>query len=376
MSEIEYSELPIDELAQVLPPKPQTPYKIHTTMYPIKHLDQSYQIVAHHSPNSIAENILAHNNAAGFTGVLVVGQSGSGKTTMVTMLVHKLHTLAKTHYTVLHFSRNDIQNLHKIVTGLTKAINYILVFDDASFALKSLKKEQLNELAQTLTYIRHIVKGNVITIMNVHYGPAIDKFFRDVPFRLMTSIANEELQQYEDLFGSWAKWKLRDFAKHFHHMMIKGGWRFELSKWDRKVLSYETHKPFRLGLASEVNDLHYFVYHKESCNICDPERQEKTFTDHMQFVEDLYNSYGKKDVNSVLNLYAQTNKGIKTFTTRKQSLFNRIIDSDKINNFNWNDLVNYVKDNSVYKRHRAYIRKVPLADNTNIADLVNPDFRL
>ena len=159
-------------------------------------------------------------------------------------------------------------------------------------------------------------------------------------------------------------------------MMIKGGWRFELSKWDRKVLSYETHKPFRLGLASEVNDLHYFVYHKESCNICDPERQEKTFTDHMQFVEDFYNSYGKKDVNSVLNLYAQTNKGIKTFTTRKQSLFNRIIDSDKINNFNWNDLVNYVKDNSVYKRHRAYIRKVPLADNTNIADLVNPDFRL
>ena len=343
-------------------------------MYPIKHLDQSYQIVAHHSPNSIAENILAHNNAAGFTGVLVVGQSGSGKTTMVTMLVHKLHTLAKAHYTVLHFSRNDIQNLHKIVTGLTKAINYILVFDDASFALKSLKKEQLNELAQTLTYIRHIVKGNVITIMNVHYGPAIDKFFRDVPFRLMTSIANEELQQYEDLFGSWAKWKLRDFAKHFHHMMIKGGWRFELSKWDRKVLSYETHKPFRLGLASEVNDLHYFVYHKESCNICDPERQEKTFTDHMQFVEDLYKSYGKKDVNSVLNLYAQTNKGIKTFTTRKQSLFNRIIDSDKINNFNWKDLVNYVKDNSVYKRHRAYIHKVPL--ETNIADLVNPDFRL
>ena len=349
--------------------------EVHTTLFrdPQNPTGLPYPIVPKHSPNVIVKNMLTHNEIAGYTGCLVVGASGTGKTTWVRQLVHRLHTNSKISYTPIWFSKDEIQELGTIIKELPKGVNYILVFDDASYALEDLPKEKLNELAQTLTVVRHIVKGKVITIINIHYDKAVKKFFRAVPFRFLTSISIDELGQYEDLFGSRAKWKLRDFAYHYHTMMTEKQWSFELSAWNKKYLTYQVHKPFRLGLASEVNDMHYFVYCRESCSTCDPDLKEKNIISTEDFTNDLIKSYGLKDVRATLATYAYTHKGIKTFPTRKQALWNRISELDKNNSIDWKDVMDILRRLSLYKRKRSYIWKNP---EPNIGDLINTDFRL
>jgi hypothetical protein len=67
--------------------------------------------------------------------------------------------------------------------------------------------------------------------MNIHYSKAIGKYWRNIPFYFLTSISSEETQSYEDVFGSGAKWKLRDFSYLFHNMMLDG------RRMERKSLS-------------------------------------------------------------------------------------------------------------------------------------------
>jgi hypothetical protein len=340
--------------------KSDSPYSVPTTTFrdPITKVD--YPILSNHSPYPIIKKILKHNSVTGYTGIINAGQSGTGKTTWTKFLIHNLHQ-AMPAVVIDWFEQYDLVNIDNIINNLTKGVPHIIVFDDASFALDDLPKREINKLAQVLTRIRHVVKANVITIMNIHYSKAIGKYWRNIPFYFLTSISSEETQSYEDLFGSGAKWKLRDFSYLFHNMMLEGGWKVEIDAWKGKSYQYRTNKPFRVGLASELNRLHFFLYCRDSCGICDPDYATQRVISAPDMVDSLIASYNKNQVRSTLRYYMFCRKGnAEVIDRRVRSLWNTISDLDRKNDIDWQHVASVLDDTLKNKRKR-YINKKQVA---------------
>lgn len=331
------------------------PHGIPTTIF--THNGVKYPILSSHSPFPIVKRILTHNSVTGYTGIINAGQSGTGKTTWTKWLVHNLHKQMPS-VVVDWFDQYEIQNIDDVINGLTKGVPHIIVFDDASFAMDDLPKKEINKLAQVLTRIRHVVKANVISIINIHYSKAIGKYWRNIPFYFLTSISNEELGSYEDVFGSGAKWKLRDFSYMFHDMMLDGGWRIQIDAWKDEYYRYKTNKPFRIGLASELNRLHFFTYVKDSCAMCDKEFDTKRVLSARDLVEQLVSAYNKPQLRSTLRYYLLTRKGISSAVDRRvRSLWNTISDLDRKNDIDWNEVNAVLGETLVNKKRRIYTKK-------------------
>ena len=329
-----------------------------------------HTILGKYSPNIIAENILNYLDSAGFANVLNIGMSGSGKSTWANMLVHSLHS--KRSFSVHWYKRDEVKSFTKIINSLTKGINHIVIFDDASFALEEMKKDDLSDMAKKLTYIRHIVQANVIVIFNIHYSKAIKKFFRVAPFKFLTSIENEEVQSFQDLFGAYSRYKLSDYARYFKHQMLNKGWKVELDQWNNKFLDFKTDRPFRFGLANEITDLHYFVYLKDSCDKCrDPEDQEKVVASSKDLITYLVNKYGKRKVSAVLKYYGFTQHGIKGLDSDRTTLWHTISKLDKSNHYDWNEVISDVQLVLNKKRTRSYIKHPELIKNVNDINELN-----
>jgi len=331
------------------------PHTIPTTVFTFE--GTKYPILSSHSPYPIVKRILTHNSVTGYTGIINAGQSGTGKTTWTKWLVHHLHEQMPS-VIVDWFDQYDINSIDDIIHGLTKGVPHIIVFDDASFAMDDLPKKEINKLAQVLTRIRHEVKASVISILNIHYSKAIGKYWRNIPFYFLTSISNEELGSYEDVFGTGSKWKLRDFSYMFHDMMLDGGWRIQIDAWKDEYYKYKTNRPFRIGLASELNRLHFFMYSKESCAICDKEFDSKRVLSARDLVEQLVIAYNKPQVRSTLRYYLLTRKGItKAIDRRVRSLWNTMSDLDRKNDIDWNEVAEVLDDSLVNKRRRFLTKK-------------------
>ena len=267
------------------------------------------------------------------------------------------------------FDQYDINSIDDIIRGLTVGVPHIIVFDDASFAMDDLPRKEVNKLAQVLTRIRHEVKANVISIINIHYSKAIAKYWRNIPFYFLTSISNEELGSYEDVFGTGSKWKLRDFSYMFHDMMLDGGWKIEIDAWTGEAYKYKTNKPFRIGLASELNRLHFFVYVKDSCKICDKEFDTKRVLSARDLVEQLVQSYNKPQTRSTLRYYLLTRKGISSAVDRRvRSLWHTISDLDRKNDIDFNEVLQILDETLVKKRKRLYNKKNEQEDRVKLIE--------
>lgn len=327
---------------------------IKTTLYKDPNTGERYAIPVSMSPNPTIDRILTYVNRTGFCGILNIGMSGTGKSTWSRQLIHKLHT--KHNFVIHYHERDDIQKLDKIIQGLTKGLDHVILMDDASFSLEQLKREDMNKITQQLTYVRHETKGKVIVIMNIHYSKAISRFFRNVPFIFLTSITMSEVHAFQDVFPH-ARWKLRDFAWYFQQMMFNNRFVFDVDKWKGKRITYETDKPFRLGLALEGNAVHFYVYLREGCVQCDPEFTNKRVMNSQELVQQLVNSYGVEKTRSMLRTYSFTRHGIKTLDATRQSLWNTISEFDRSNQINWKN-VNKILDKQLTKRRpRSYLRK-------------------
>jgi len=336
---------------------------VKTTLFNNPSTGEKFTIPAIFSPNPLAKNILSYLENTGFVHVLSIGQSGSGKTTWTKYLLHQLHELKN--FQLHWYFRDEIQKLDKIIERLQKGISHVIVLDDASFTLEELPREKVNEVAKKLTYIRHEVKADVIIIMNIHYSKAIKRFFRSVPFTYLTSITMEEVNSFQDVFGGYSRYKLRDFSRYYQQMMLKKKWTIEIDKWNNKIQTYHTNKPFRIGLANEINYLHFFYYSKMGCEICDPDFQTKRVVDSANLVESIKAKYGKDRTRSMLYMYAFAKHGIKTMDSKRQSIWNLVADLDRSNPIDWTDVVKYLKKNMSKQRPRSYIKQNQYARNVN-----------
>jgi hypothetical protein len=276
----------------------RTPYY---TTYPWKQSNGeklSIPIPIRWHPLVVVKNIINHNKlSGGYTGIVEIGMSGAGKTTITKMIIHFIHKIGET-YIVRKFSGADMLNIDKIIASCVPGIPHIIVLDDASYVLQDAKKSDVSRLANALTTIRHQIKSRVIVIMNIHYSKAMLKFFRNQHFTFLVSVTPEELGNYSELFKGDMQ-TIHEFSRLYRSMYTKGYFRLPISTYDGTYLKYRTNDPFRICLVAEFTDLHYMLFPSERCDQCDPEEAELKAMDMEQIADYIYDRWGYRGGDAV-----------------------------------------------------------------------------
>ena len=233
-------------------------------------------LLRRHAVNGIIKQILVHNNNNQYTGCLAIGKSGSGKTTLTKRIMHGIHTAPEEwklprEYQFHWFTGEDMFKMPKIIKSLTKGVNHFIVFDDASYTLEDASKTEMAVLANSLTKIRHDVKGKCIVWMNIHYSKATKKFFRDVDFQFATSYTPNDRQNLIDIFGSD---RAVDTFANLYKTSSRHGW-FRVPYQGTKELIYTISKPFRPVLVMDTYT-HLTLVNRDECELCgkDPYNKE------------------------------------------------------------------------------------------------------
>lgn len=249
----------------------------------------------------IVQNILRHNKLMQYTGIVEIGMSGTGKTTLTRSILHKMHQMGE-NYRVLWFTGTDMLNIDKIINSCQVGLPHVFVFDDASYTMENARKEDVARLANALTTIRHHLKSRAIIFMNIHYSKATKKFFRNQHFTFLTSVTVEELGNYADLFKE-KMGVVRKFARYYNQSSLKGGFFLPVSSSRYEQLYYRTNEPFRIGLVAEISDLHFFLFDKQECETCNP-LTYKRLKDFSQLKDELVSKYGVSKIRSVLQFFS------------------------------------------------------------------------
>lgn len=218
---------------------------------------------------NICRRMITHNKSHGFTGCVLIGMSGSGKTTLTNTLLHYICDVYKENYIINWFNGQQLIDIDKHIKNLQVGVPHILVFDDASYTLEDAGKTKMASLANSLTTIRHHVKSRVIIFFNIHYSRATKKFFRNQHFTFLTSVTTEELGNLKDLFQDKMP-VVRAFAKKYRQMALNGEFYVPLDYYTGKSAKYKINEPFRIGMVSEITDLHFFLYPRSECEKCVP----------------------------------------------------------------------------------------------------------
>lgn len=310
----------------------------NTTRIRVPNFPDPFPIFQKHSPKAFANKILTHNHYTGYTGILTCGQSGSGKSTCVSMLIHLLHQ--EKHFAVHNYGAAELMNVDQIIKKMPKAPT-ILHFDDASYSLAEMSDTERNKLASGLTTIRHEVKNPVITFLNIHYSKALEKFFRDTSFKILTSISDEEMDNYQKLFGYKNKYKLFTFARRFRAMMLYGNFNVKIGSCE---YNYKTNTPFRIALVSELGKLHSMMYYKDGCAGCSTDYAPQTVMDTREFVDRLVKAYGKNKARAGLRWFLYFNQNMPHALERDhRNAFEMLNDLAHNSKINWQEVMELIE---------------------------------
>ena len=313
---------------------------------------KSIPLLQHHSVATTADAIIQHNTNNGFTGVNFIGESGTGKSTVMNTLIHRIHQ--KQEYAVHWFSDYDMTRLVEILDGLPK-VPTILVFDDATDSFHNLRDSEIKKIAKKLTRVRHDVQAPVIMFIAFHYSRALEKIFRNVSIKIMTSISDEEFVNYAQLFRSTEGYKLKQFERIYYNQTFHSTFSFSLSQWTGQKLVYKTNDPFRCALIAGVGKLRYMLYPAESCNKCasDAHRTKTNIIKSNELFEKLQNVYSDSLILQVLRQYLYTTKGIDVLPTNYRSLWKKLSYIDKNYFVDW-DAVSEQSDKLKKERKKGY----------------------
>ncbi len=140
-------------------------------------------------------------------------------------------------------------------------------------------------------------------------------------------------------------------------MMFRKQWTIEMDRWNNKTVTYKTNQPFRLGLACEGNYLHFFLYTKNSCAVCDPDFEKKRIVDPKEMVDQLTSSYGVQNARSIMRLYSFAKHGKKVLDSTRTSIWHTLSEFDKNNSVDWDDVNRILDETMVNRRKRTYVKK-------------------
>lgn len=258
------------------------------------------KMIRQHSVRSCVREILNHVKETGLVSVGILGKPGSGKTTLGLCLGHLIHDMADEPFAVKIFDKEGLLHLRETIAGL-EPMNHVLILDDLSFLAANASKQQLDQIKQTATEIRHLPGGQdvkIILILNWHYSKALDKYMRGTEFLFVTNVSSSENENLQQIFGKNYAQRIYEFQKMCSQAIVKKKFTFKLGK--AGYFTYAFKSPFIVTLFFNNSTLRYVVTPTRQwidpiCSICENTNKQqmvKSDVDLDKFAADLDYKFG------------------------------------------------------------------------------------
>jgi len=289
------------------------------------------KMIRAHSIIATAKEVLEHNRFFQVTRVGIVGNMGTGKSTLAMTLAHLCHKLADVPFAIRVFDEDALLNFKETIENLEPA-NYIIIIDDASFLSAQASKQKMDGIKQDITKIRHFpnqVDKRIIMVINWHYEYGLDKMIRSTDFRYCTSVGISDTENLTKLVGT----RYLQMIVQFQQMCVKATkapyiFSFMLG---RRSFDYNYRKPHIPVLFYNKHTLRFVVSPKRQfidpiCNLCGNSENKIVYSDvNMdQFLKKLDAECGPGSVKMALRAKLLSN-GINVYPPRAKRCM-RVID--------------------------------------------------
>ena len=256
------------------------------------------KMVRGHSIRSTVYEITEMVKTLDVVKINIVGDPGTGKTTLAKTIAHLVHKMSRIPFAVRVLNSDDLLNFEETLKTLSPT-NYVIIFDDVSFMGGSADRKQIEKVKEAFTKIRHLEGGQdikIIAIFNIHYSKALDKYLRMCNFEYFTSIGNSETENLGGKFGKTKKSSIYRYQKIWQQAYSTKKFTYQLSK--KYGHSYKLKDPFVPLLFHNMNSVRHVVSPKREwidpiCSKCSDSDKETEFDKDIEEI--------KKDVDYKFN---------------------------------------------------------------------------
>jgi hypothetical protein len=241
------------------------------------------RMVRNHSIRASVREIVTMAQSLDVVKINIVGNPGTGKTTLAMTLGHLIHKISEELYhvpfAVRVFDKEDLLNFEQTLRNL-QPVNHVLIFDDVSFLGAKADKKQIEIIKQNFTEIRHLPGGQdvkIVAIFNFHYSLSFDKYLRQCNFSYYTTVGSSELENMQRIVGIKYTPHLTKFQEMVNIALTTEQFTFKLGKKGKKF-TYSYRKPFIPVLFHNGHTLRFVVSPKREfidpiCSVCVQARQ-------------------------------------------------------------------------------------------------------
>ena len=297
------------------------------------------KMIRNHSIRAAVKEILTISESLDVVKINIIGNPGTGKTTLAKTLGHIIHKMTDIPYAIKLLTREDLLDFQNFLSKL-QPTNYVLIFDDVSFLGASANKKQIEMVKKSMTEIRHLPGGQdvkIIAIFNFHYSLGLDKYIRQSNFSFYTSIGSSEMDNMQKTLGMKNTQKIEDFQRIHQMALLKKKFAYRLGKnW----FIYNFRTPFVPALFYNSMTLRTIVFPKREwvdklCSICIGS-EGGTMKDGIsveEFTKDLYKSFGPQLGRNAIRLKLFQN-GINVFPKlQKQAMqyIDKVMENKTVN---------------------------------------------
>lgn len=246
---------------------------------PIQYKGQSISIL--HSPKRFAKTLLSFITSTFYVGAAFIGPPGHGKNTLLTTILHIIHTYKPDkddefkvpNFNIVWAGAWEFQHQDEFYASLPKR-PVIIIYDDISGAINQMPEAQANKCFEALTRIRWILdplRGHIpaMVFCLFHYSKIIPKDFRSqLQYKVYLSMGDEEQTNVKQHFDkkSRAYKKLMQYARVYQNQMEHK--RFTLRISANQRVTYKTDKPFRCACAVTLSWTNFLLFPEDSCPQC------------------------------------------------------------------------------------------------------------
>lgn len=281
-----------------------------------------------HSIRATVKEILQVSDSLDAISIGIIGNPGTGKTTLMYTLAHLYHKMSmeiyKRPFTVKIFDKHNLLNFEETLKNLTPT-NYVLGFDDVSFLGANATKKQIEIVKQATTEIRHLPGGQdvkIIKIMNYHYTLGVDKYLRQADARYFTSIGSSELENMEKIVGPRYAERLKEFQKIFNSAVTRKRFFYQV-KNKKGYFAYDYRKPFAPALFYNSNTLRHIVFPSREwvdpiCSTCAKALSDEHMESEVpidEFIKTAYAKFGVGTFKAAVKIKLFTN-GINVYANK------------------------------------------------------------
>lgn len=285
------------------------------------------KMVRNHSIRAVAHEIKNMSANQDFISINVIGKQSTGKTELCKTLAHLVHDMSDLPYNVLHLGKKELLNLEETMDSL-EPTNHILIFDDIAFLSATASKQQIDQIQQVLSVIRHLKGGKdvkIILFKSFQYTKAISPFMRQNDMTFISSVDDNEQESLIALVGKHNATKI-SLLKRLQ-VQVKIGEaddsHFAVPLGNKgKFFKYHAKHPFLPYLYYNgsscrmiVSPLRYWI--DEHCPTCDHiEHDAESEQNLKEFVEDFSKRFGTRQKAKLIVKIMAIQRGKNCFSKR------------------------------------------------------------